>query len=127
MKQTPRSPRAGAKNRAVAKTDLEVSRDKINAVTRSLGRKSQSLKEQLDKTQAGFVMTELHTSITFATVALEADNLEKKERNAKNARTGFDTALHFSHTAELDRSKGSEYQEKLEVLKGLLRQLGEEV
>jgi hypothetical protein len=47
-----------------------------------------------------FVETEVKTSLTFATLALEAgEDAEKCARNTANARKGYETALRFLQEA----------------------------
>lgn len=131
MKRTPRKRAKAnpteAKNQPDGSAELQTRRARLDAATREVASQSERLRQELAATQADFVVTEVGTAITFATLALDTDDQDKQARNTKNARTGYDTALHFSHTAALTRDQQSEYRAKLEELKKLLRRLGEAV
>jgi hypothetical protein len=88
---------------------------------------TKKLKKQMEETQAGFVMTEVSTSMTFARLALDAKDAEKRERNRKNARKGYDTAKRFSGTRALNGSTLREFNMELAKLEKMLRELGEDV
>jgi len=95
--------------------------------TRQLSEDSKKLKKQVETTQADFVLTEVSASTTFAQVALDADDPEKRERNRKNARKGYDTARRFSHTPALRGPGLQEFNMGMARLEKMLRRLGEDV
>lgn len=94
--------------------------------TATLHTQTEALRQQLEATQADFVMTEVSTATTFARVALDASNAEKRQRNTRNAQLGYETALRYSVTRALDKSRDGHFQQELGVLRGLLRRLSEE-
>jgi hypothetical protein len=95
--------------------------------TSRLKARSDELRENLAKTQAEFVVTEIATATTFATVALDAEDAEKRERNTQNARTGYDTAVRFGSDPKVDKKLNDGSSEQMSKLKELLRKLGEDV
>ena len=90
-------------------------------------RDQESLREQFESNQAQFVMTELETSITFCRVALSAKDTDRIKRNVRNACIGYKTAMRYWDNSDYDLAAVPEYCQKLDVLKSLLQQLGQEV
>lgn len=76
-----------------------------------------------------FLLAELNTGITFATLGLSApdsDNL-KIERWTKNARHAYDTFLRFRARVTLTDAENTELRETSDKLKRALQQLGERI
>lgn len=68
------------------------------AQTRKRASKSGMFTAQYPSMQSSlreFIRTELETAITFASVALDSGTEQKRQRNRKNARKAYDTALRF--------------------------------
>ena len=72
-----------------------------------------------------FIHTELETAETFADIALLSEDAAKTERNRKNARIGYDTALRFLATLSAGRDENRHLQQKLANVRSKLRVLGE--
>jgi len=70
-----------------------------------------------------FVRTELETGFTFATIAAQARDEEKIDRNRANARKACWSARHFMERMPLSASESDELHQKLEELEGRLRRL----
>ncbi len=92
-----------------------------------LFRYGDELRKQFEISQVEFLLTELDTATTFCNVAKSAREPEKIERNIAHAREGYDTAMHFSRGAHFDPHSKNEFDQKLDVLKSLLRELGQQV
>jgi hypothetical protein len=85
------------------------------------------LRDQFEKNQVQFILTELATGITFCNVAKSASNPEKMKRNTTNAREAHDTALHFRRGAHFDDDTKTKFETGMAQLKSLLKELGEHV
>ena len=72
-----------------------------------------------------FVRIELDTAETFADIALGASDEDKKERNRRNARKGFDTALHFLATVAPTPEEQEVITARIASVKSKLEKLGE--
>lgn len=74
-----------------------------------------------------FMLTELETGFTFASLALRADPKETEKRRIyiANARKAYDTALHFLQKISFTQEEMIKIQAALERLKGALQTLGE--
>jgi hypothetical protein len=83
------------------------------------------LRKQFELNQLQFVLIELDTGATFCGVAKSSSAPEKVNRNIKNARTAYDTALRFAREVNFDSKSKSEFDAKLDQLKSLLVSLGE--
>ena len=86
--------------------------------------------EQFESSMLEFVRVEVHTSITFASIALSSENdAEKRMRNRANARKGYDTAVHFLQESQKrfpEHEIGEELFRELKQLRTMLVELGEE-
>ena len=71
-----------------------------------------------------FVLEELDLGTTYCDVALCANDLGKKERNCRNARKAYDSALHFLQKLSPESDEQSLINEKFSRLNGLLERLG---
>ena len=80
---------------------------------------------QLNSTSADFLKIDAETARTFAGLALETDNVEKKDRNRKNARKAYDTILHLWDSVTFTSAEEAYMKETMEHLKLELTQLGE--
>jgi hypothetical protein len=89
--------------------------------------RQQELREQFETNKAQFLMTEVNTATTFCEVAKASDNPEKTRRNVEHASEGYNTLLRFQDRTHFDAAAQSEFDSKLEHLKELLRELGQNV
>ena len=72
----------------------------------------------------GFVLVELDLGATFCELALSTQNVENKERNTRNGRKAFDSAIHYLQRVSPDGTEQSFINEKLSRLNELLERLG---
>src|SRR5215471_6994413 len=75
-----------------------------------------------------FLLVEIDTGLTFARIAraAQANSPRKFERNLKNARKAYDSALRFRRASVLEPEQKTVVDTKLEELKTALQGLGEE-
>jgi hypothetical protein len=71
-----------------------------------------------------FVRIELDLAKTFVAISKSSEQT-RSLRNRKNARTAFDTVVHFWGKVQLSPEQDTEIRQKLTTLKEQLRQLGE--
>jgi hypothetical protein len=71
-----------------------------------------------------FVLSELDLGATFCEVALSTQDEETKERNIRNARKAYNSALHFLQRLSLGSAEEARIEEKALRLKGLFERLG---
>jgi hypothetical protein len=71
-----------------------------------------------------FVLSELDLGATFCEVALSTRDKETKERNIRNARKAYTSALHFLQRLSLGNAEETRIEEKALRLKGLFERLG---
>ena len=74
-----------------------------------------------------FLHIEVETASTFARIASEAQDPEKRLRNVQNAQRGYDTLLHFMQTLTLSNDDRAEMHLKVSQLRVQLLNLGENV
>jgi hypothetical protein len=74
-----------------------------------------------------FLRAELHTGLTFATIALQATYKDKIDRNRINARKAYDSLLHYISKTALDSETALVIEVKLEELRFKLHELGEQL
>jgi hypothetical protein len=72
-----------------------------------------------------FLRTEVEATSVFAKIARDTTDREKKLRNVKNARTGYDTLLHFLKQLRLTPNERDEIRNKVSDLRRQLVNLGE--
>lgn len=72
-----------------------------------------------------FLRTESETAFLFARIASDANDEEKKRRNVRNARTAYDTLLHFVNQLALTEDEQDEIRVNLTELHRQLLVLGE--
>jgi hypothetical protein len=80
---------------------------------------------QLNRTSAQFLRTDIETALLFCSIALQTEDLSKRERNRKNARRGYDTIVRLSARIRLSNDDEQFLSDKLERLKFELQRLGE--
>jgi hypothetical protein len=81
--------------------------------------------QQLNATNADFLIIDVETALTFTQLALETDNQEKKVRNRKNARKAYDTILHLWDNVTFTPTQEGHMHEMIGRLKSDLELLGE--
>jgi hypothetical protein len=81
--------------------------------------------ESYHRATLSFVHTEFDTAETFADIARSSKDATKTERNRKNARKGYDTALRFLATIVVGPDEMPGVQQRLDEVRGKLRALGE--
>ena len=72
-----------------------------------------------------FLRIEVETAFGFAKIASAARNEEKKRRNVRNARRGYETLLYFCNQLVLTADEQNEMRKNLEELHRQLVVLGE--
>jgi hypothetical protein len=72
----------------------------------------------------GFVLVELDLGATFCELALSTQNQENKERNTRNGRKAYDSAIHFLQRLSPDNAEQTLINEKFSRLNELLERLG---
>lgn len=81
---------------------------------------------QLNRTSIDFLKIDLQTALTFSQIALQSNaDAEKRRRNRKNARKGYDTIVRLAEKVSLSDRDGRYISRNLERLKSELQQLGE--
>jgi hypothetical protein len=86
-----------------------------------------ALVNRVYRNSAQFLKTDAETALTFSSIALQTDNPDKRERNRRNARKGYDTILRLASQTRLSSDDEKFLSEKLGRLKSELKQLGEEL
>jgi hypothetical protein len=74
-----------------------------------------------------FLRTEVELASVFADIAAQAEDGEKKLRNAQKARRAYETLVHFTGHLRLTGDERREMQEKISKLRRQLISLGEEL
>ena len=78
----------------------------------------------LTRAAVSLVLTELDLGATFCEVALCTQDEKTKERNIRNARKAYETALHLLQRLSLGSTEQARFDEKALHLNGLFEQLG---
>jgi hypothetical protein len=87
---------------------------------------STSERTRFELSMLQFLQSELETGMTFASLALDGQTEEKRERNRQNARKAYDTAKHFlEERAPEEIATRPDLRDRLTTLRSLLVQLGE--
>jgi hypothetical protein len=81
--------------------------------------------KQLNSAQADFLRLDAQTARTFIDLALQTNDLGKKERNCKNARKAYDTILRLWNNVAFTSTQEAYMHEMMGRLKTDLEQLGE--
>lgn len=69
-------------------------------------KKARDLEAELNDRKVDLIKTDLEAAYTFASTACQANDGNKRMRNRKNARKGYDAVLHFLTTADPGRGCG---------------------
>jgi hypothetical protein len=80
--------------------------------------------DHLTQGAALLALSELDLGATFCEVALCTQNEKTKERNIRNARKAYETALHLFQQLSLGSAEQARFEEKALHLKGLFERLG---
>lgn len=88
-------------------------------------KKARDLEAELNDRKVDLIKADLDASYTFASIACQANDGNKRMRNRKNARKGYDTVLHFLTTAKLTQGEAAEIDKGIARLKQALVELGE--
>ena len=79
------------------------------------------------RNEIDFILNEIETGKTFAKIALDASEPEKRQRNLTNARKAYQTAIERIQKAGFSPDMKSGFLEKLAGLQQRFEQLGEEI
>ncbi len=91
-----------------------------------LRRDSAVLLEESNRVGVKLLLTDVETSLTFASLALDTTNSpQKRERNRKNARRGYDAVVYFSRKLKPSQTQRRELSSLLRKLRSRLKQAGE--
>jgi hypothetical protein len=77
-----------------------------------------------DAAGIGFVLVELDLGATFCELVLSTQNEENKQRNTRNARKAYDSALHYLQRLSPESAEGALINEKFSRLNELFKRLG---
>lgn len=89
-------------------------------------KEAELLSQKLNDQKVDLIKIDLETSFTFAKIAKDAaDDREKRLRNRRHARRGYDTITHFLRTAILGQSERDAIEKGIGRLKNELQELGE--
>lgn len=86
-----------------------------------------STQSRVNKVSADFLKVDLQAGLTFASLALEADDGGKKERNRRSARKAYDTIMRLIDRVTLAEEEAESLRQDLERLKSNLIRLGEDL
>ena len=82
----------------------------------------------MDRNALNFVATEVSVSLTFAKLAQETNDYQKRTRNVGNALRGYETALYFLRkAAERHDPVSPHITEGMKMLRFMLREMGESI
>lgn len=82
---------------------------------------------QLNRTSAALLITDLELGLTFLHVAETSTNEETIRRNRQNARTVYDTTLRLLSKLTLNNEEWNSVEVKLSMLKERLAAVGEPI
>ena len=82
-------------------------------------------RSRLNRVSADFLKVDIETALTFASLALQTGNSEKKQRNCRAARKAYDTVVSLIDRVTLDQNDAQFLSRNLRRLKSELVQLGE--
>jgi hypothetical protein len=83
-------------------------------------------RDELDRKSADFLKVDIETALTFSRIALQSNDPDRKQRNRKNARKGYDTILRFLPKVPLETEDRDYLSTQMQELKANLQNLGEE-
>ena len=81
--------------------------------------------QKVAETARAVLLTELRTGLTFARVALDSAEDEKRYRNRLNARKAYDTYIKLRNQVALTADESRTLESKLAELRASLALLGE--
>jgi hypothetical protein len=114
-------PRNTRRNKEAGNSDQEnayaVLKPTVDELIVSLG--------ELNRTSTEFLKTDVETALTFSSIALQTEDLSKRQRNCRNARRGYDTIVRLAGRVRLSIDDERFLFEKLLRLKSELQRLGE--
>ena len=87
--------------------------------------RARELQSKLNDRKLDLIKADLDTAYTFASMARETNDQNKKIRNRKNARKGYNSILHFLSTAKLAHRETDAIYEGIAQLRCALIELGE--
>lgn len=83
---------------------------------------------ELDKNALNFVATEVSVSLTFAKLARDTNDYQKRKRNIDNALRGYETALYFlQKAAERHDAISPHITEGMKMLRLMLLEMGQSI
>lgn len=81
---------------------------------------------RVNRAGADFLRIDVQTALTFSGIALQSNSDEdKRRRNRKSARRGYDTILHLLEKVQLTTGEARSMSRNMTRLKSELRELGE--
>jgi hypothetical protein len=86
-----------------------------------------STQSRVNKVSVDFLKVDLQAALTFASLALEADDGDKRERNRRSARKAYDTITRLIDRVTLAEEEAESLKQDLERLKSDLVRLGEDL
>jgi len=84
-----------------------------------------AIRSRFNRVGADFLKVDLDTALTFAAIASESRDPEKKQRNRRSARKAYDTVVRLRAKMDLSGSDARIIAAGLERLRWELAQLGE--
>ena len=95
------------------------------AIQVNLEPKVQATFNKTNRVGADFLRVDCEIALTLTRIALEASDLEKKRRAARNARTAFDTIMTLRKNIQLDDIEKEKLDANLHRLRSNLQTLGQ--
>lgn len=80
---------------------------------------------KLNQAKIDFLKIDAETALTFTSIALQADNAARRERNRRSARKAYDTLVTLIPEIDLNAQDARILSEKMQRLKSELIRLGE--
>jgi hypothetical protein len=99
--------------------------DRLSKSTREALDGFRATRDEINRTTAEFLKIDVETALTFSKIAMQSFNVEKKQRNCKNARKGYETIFRLMHKLDLGQDDAHYLSHQLEQLKSNLQSLGE--
>lgn len=87
--------------------------------------KRRALKNQTNKLRANFLRVDCDIALTFASIALEKGDSERRRRTAEAARKAYDTITRLWEDIDLGEAERHKLEGKLGRLKSQLEKLGQ--
>lgn len=83
--------------------------------------------DDLNRTGANFLLTDLDLAMTFLDVAATSRSEEVRQRNRRNARRAYDSVLALSSKLTLNEAETQTINARVLALKNRLQAMGEDV